>query len=110
MSYESNIGPEEAADIVFYEVEGPDGFLARLEKQRVFDPNHWQQFWQAVAVLLSHHHGTLDVWASFDVSRLVTAIEVRAEQLVGRAEPSLSDFEVHILAAYAFINELFGGR
>lgn len=99
-------GPEEAADIVFYEVEAPDGFLHRLE-ERVFAHGNWQRFWQAVATLLTESHGTLDVWASYDVSRMITAVQVRGDHLAGHAHDTLDEFEVHILAAYAFIDELF---
>ena len=100
------MGPEEASDRLFYEVEAPDGFLATLERDRVFDMEGWQRLWQAVASLIHHTNGDLDVWASYDLARLVTAVQSRGQKLVGRRFDSLDSFETAILDANIFLNDV----
>jgi hypothetical protein len=102
-----DIGPQEAADILLYESEAPDGFLTRLESQRVFDTEGWQLLWQAVASLISHNNGTLDTWASYDLSRVIAAVQRHSQALIGRPYEELDEFDEHILAANSFLNEVF---
>ena len=100
------LGPEEASDQLFYEVEAPDGFLATLERRRDFDTAGWQRLWQAVASLIHHANGELDIWATYDLSRVVSAVQTRGHQLVGRRFDSLDPFETAILDANIFVNDV----
>ncbi len=101
------IEPQEAADILLYESEARQGFLARLEVEHVFDAEGWQLLWQAVACLIAANNGTLDVWAAFDLSRIVEAVQKHGQVLIGRPYEELDEFDEHILAANAFLNEVF---
>ncbi len=96
----------EAADIIFFEVESPDGFLARLEREQVFDAEHWQRLWEAVARLVTYNNGVLDVWSSYDLARVIETVQALGQTLVGRSYSSLSAFEVQILEANMFIAEM----
>jgi len=99
--------PQEAADILFFEAEGEGGFLHRLEAERVFDNLHWQRLWLAVASLVHHTNGALDVWAEYDLSRIIAAIQEHSRALVGRRYSTLDDFEKQILDAALFLQNIF---
>ncbi len=101
------VGPQESADILFYEVQSPDGFLALLESSREFDVEHWQRLWDAVASLLSQQNGKLDIWSTFDLNRVIEAIQAHGLRLVGRPYDGLDDFEKAVLEANMFINNIF---
>lgn len=100
------MGQAEASDQLFYEVEAPDGFLATLEHEQVFDTEGWQRLWQAVASLIHHANGDLDIWATYDLSRIVQAVQKRGQALVGRRFDSLDAFETAILDANIFLNDV----
>ena len=97
---------EVASDRLFYEVEAPDGFLATLERDRAFDTEGWQRLWRAVASLIHHTNGDLDAWATYDLSRIVAAVQKRGQELIGRRFDSLDPFETAILDANIFINDV----
>ncbi len=97
---------QEAADILFYEAEGQGGFLDSLEK-RTFDDLHWQRLWLAVASLAHHTGGVLDIWAEYDLSRIIIAIQKRSLALVGRQYSSLDEFERRVLDATLLIQNMF---
>ncbi len=99
--------PQEAADILLFESESASGFLSRLEAERVFDTEGWQVLWQAVASLISHNNGSLDTWSSYDLSRIVETVQSIGQDLIGRPYEELDEFDEHILAANAFLNEVF---
>ena len=101
------IDPQEAADALFFEVEAPHGFLEQLKTEHMFDPEGWQNLWQAVANLVTYHNGTLDVWASYDLSRIVDVIRRMGQELHGQSMDNLNEFDEQILAANAFLNEIF---
>lgn len=101
------ITPQEAADILLFEAESTIGFLARLENQREFDTEGWQVLWQAVASLISSNNGSLDTWSSYDLARIVDSVQRIGQDLIGRPYEELDEFDEHILAANAFLNEVF---
>jgi hypothetical protein len=101
------LGPQEAADILFFEAEASEGFLSSLESERVFDNVHWQQLWDAVASLISHHNGMLGTWATYDLLRVVDAVRKHGQDLVGRTYDSLDAFEERVLEANIFLNDVF---
>ncbi|NPV65523.1 MAG: hypothetical protein HPY64_00090 [Anaerolineae bacterium] len=98
---------QEAADILFFEAEGRGGFLDSLESRRIFDELHWQRLWQAVASLAHYTNGVLDIWAEYDLSRIIDAIQKHSLALVGRQYSSLDDFERHVLDAALFLQNIF---
>ncbi len=99
---------QEASDRIFFETEASEGFLACLERDNVFDEESWHRLWEAVASLIRYQNGTLDLWATYDLSRVVAAVQERGQALVGRNYSSLTDQELAILEANIFINEIFG--
>ena len=103
-----DLSEHEAADILFFEAESPDGFRVQLEHERRFLAEGWQNLWQAVASLVSHNNGSLDVWASYDLSRVIGAVQEVGMTLQERPVDSLDEFEEKIAAANMFVNEIFG--
>ncbi len=98
---------QEASDRIFFETEAPEGFLACLERDNVFHEENWQRLWEAVTVLIRYQNGMLDLWATYDLSRVVAAVRERGQTLIGRSYTSLTEQEFAILEANAFINEIF---
>ena len=92
--------------MLFYETEAASGFLHRLAIDHEFDTAGWQRIWTAVASLLHHHHGELDAWQSYDLTRIVTLVQYHGQTLVGRTYSSLTDFEMQILEANKMLQEM----
>ncbi len=103
----AEFSPQEAADILFFEAESPEGFLSTLESKRLFDDEHWQRLWDAVASLVSHNNGSLGSWATYDLLRVIDAIQEHGKALIGREYDSIDAFEERILEANTFLNDVF---
>jgi hypothetical protein len=101
------IDPKDAADILFFEAEAGAGFLRKMELERQFDDDHWQRLWDAAASLISHHNGTLDTWSTFDLMRIVEAVQLEGQKLAGRSYNELDDFEEQVLEANLFLSNIF---
>lgn len=99
-------GIVEAADTLLYEAEAADGFLNRLLADRVFEAARWQRLWNAVASLVHHRNGELTTWESYDLTRIIRAVQDSGHGLVGRQYGSLDSFELQVLEANSLLQEI----
>lgn len=99
-------GVIEAANVLLYEAEAPDGFLNRLVADRVFEATGWQRLWTAVANLIQHRNGELSTWESYDLTRIVHAVQEAGRALVGRQYESLDAFESQVLEANSLLQDI----
>lgn len=96
---------DDPTTVLLYESEAPDGFLVRLEAERVFDMDQWRTIWGAVGRLIADGNGSLDVWAQYDLTRIIASVQDQGMELVGRSFESLDEFERQVLTANLFIKE-----
>lgn len=99
-------GVTEATDTLLYEAEAADGFLNRLTTDRVFEAVRWQRLWNAVASLVHHRNGELTAWESYDLTRIISAVQESGQALVGREYDSLDTFEMQILEANTLLQDI----
>lgn len=94
------------AVILLYEAESPAGFLVRLTVERRFDSDRWRQLWRSVVELITETNGMLDVWAQYDLTRIITTVQDYGLALAGQSYEGMDEFEKQILAANLFIKDM----